>query len=179
MHVRSGACPALLGRGNLFVTVMLLEEILAVLSLKKVCEDRGCSYHCTSGQKPHLAKNGKRIDCKKSKYVPFVVPGLSTSSSTSSPLASSTSSSKDYVIRTESPAAERIGSKSAESRETRCTNQQKPKTQIKVKDAKKYKAIYRMICGTSYKEFRESLVDEGSPLEPRGNPEPGYRDTAS
>ena len=28
-------------------------------------------------------------------------------------------------------------------------------------------------------EFRENLVDERSPLEPGGNPEPGYRDTSS
>ena len=28
-------------------------------------------------------------------------------------------------------------------------------------------------------EFRENLVDERSPSEPRGNPEHGYRDTSS
>ena len=49
---------------DLFVTVMLLEETLAVLSLGK--------YHWTSGQKPHLIRNGKRIDCNISNYVPFV-----------------------------------------------------------------------------------------------------------
>ena len=48
---------------DLFVTVMLLEETTAVLSLGKLCEDHGYTYHWTSGQKPHLTKNGKRIDC--------------------------------------------------------------------------------------------------------------------
>ena len=67
---------------DLFVTVVLLEDTPAVLSLGKLCEDHGDTYHWTSGQKPHLTKNGKRIDCKQSNYVPFVVPGLSTSSST-------------------------------------------------------------------------------------------------
>ena len=30
---------------DLFVTVMLLEETPAVLSLGKLCEDHGCTYH--------------------------------------------------------------------------------------------------------------------------------------
>ena len=46
----------------LFVKSMLLEETPAVLSLGKLCEDHGYSYHWTSGQKPHLTKNGKRTD---------------------------------------------------------------------------------------------------------------------
>ena len=46
---------------NLFVTVMLLEDTLAVLLLGKLCEDHGKTYHWTSGQKPHLTKNGKHI----------------------------------------------------------------------------------------------------------------------
>ena len=36
---------------DLFVKVMLLEEKPAVLSLDKLCEDHGYSYHWTSGQK--------------------------------------------------------------------------------------------------------------------------------
>ena len=92
---------------DLLVTVMLLEETPAVLSLGKLCEDHGYAYHWTTGQKPHLTQNGKRINCKIANYVPFVVPGLSTSSSTSSSPASSTSSSQDTVISTENPATER------------------------------------------------------------------------
>ena len=65
---------------DLFVTVMLLEETPAVLSLGKLCEDHGCTYHWTSGQKPHLTKKGKNIDCNVSNCVPFVVLGLSTGS---------------------------------------------------------------------------------------------------
>ena len=45
---------------DLFVTVMLLEETPAVLSLGKLCEDHGYTYHWTSGQKPHLIRNGKK-----------------------------------------------------------------------------------------------------------------------
>ena len=46
---------------DLFVTVMLLEETPAVLSLGKLCEDHGYTNHWTCGQKPHLTQNGKRI----------------------------------------------------------------------------------------------------------------------
>ena len=67
---------------DLFVTFMLFEETPAVLSLGKLCEDHGYTCHWTSGQKPHLTKNGKRIDCNVSNNVPFVVPGLSASSTT-------------------------------------------------------------------------------------------------
>ena len=50
---------------DLFVTVMLLEDTLAVLSLGKLCEDHRYNYHWTSGQKPHLIKEGRRIECKR------------------------------------------------------------------------------------------------------------------
>ena len=45
---------------DLFVTVMLLEDTPTVLSLGKLCEDDGDDYHGTSGQKPHLIKNGRK-----------------------------------------------------------------------------------------------------------------------
>ena len=67
---------------DLFVTIMLLEETPAVPSLGNLCEDHGYTYHLTSGQKPHLTKNGKITNCTISNCVPFVVPGLSTSLST-------------------------------------------------------------------------------------------------
>ena len=78
---------------DLLVKVMLLDETSAVLSLGKLCVDHGYTYHWTSGQKTHLTKNGKRIDCNVSNYVPFVVPGLSASSSSTTPSRTSASSS--------------------------------------------------------------------------------------
>ena len=39
---------------DLFLTVKLLEDTPAVLSLGKLCEDHGYSYEWTSGHKPHL-----------------------------------------------------------------------------------------------------------------------------
>ena len=106
----------------LFVKVMLLEETPAVLSLGKLCEDPGYTYHWTSGQKSHLTKKkkAKNIDRNISNYVPFVVPGLSTSSSTTPTPISSSSSSQDSVFDTsrytENPVPERSGSTSEDLR---------------------------------------------------------------
>ena len=105
---------------DLFMTIMLLEETPADLSLGKLCEDHGKTYRWTSGQKPHLTKKGKRIDCNISNYVPFVVLGSSASSSSTPTPTSSTSSSQDSVFDvsryTENPAPERSGSTSEELR---------------------------------------------------------------
>ena len=38
-------------------------EWYIVLSLGKLCEELGFCYHWTSGQKPHLIKNGRKINC--------------------------------------------------------------------------------------------------------------------
>ena len=105
---------------NLFVTVVLLEETPAILYLWNLCEDHGYSYHWTSGHKPHLTKNGKRIDCNMSNFLPFVVPGLSMRSSMSSTPTSSSSSLQDSVFDvtrySEYPVPERSESVSEELR---------------------------------------------------------------
>ena len=54
---------------DLFVTVMLLEDTPAVLSLGKLCEDRGYSCEWTNGPKPNLIKNGKKIHRDTSNHV--------------------------------------------------------------------------------------------------------------
>ena len=76
--------------------------------------DHGYTYHWTSGQKPHLTKNGRRIDRNISNYVPFVVPCFSTSFSATPTPSSSSSSSQDSVFDvsryTENPVLEKSGS---------------------------------------------------------------------
>ena len=47
---------------ELFVTVLLLEETPAVLSLGKLCEEHWFSCHWISGRKPHLTEKGKRTN---------------------------------------------------------------------------------------------------------------------
>ena len=67
-----------------FLTMKVLENTPAVLSFGKLCDENGYSYEWINGQKPHLIKNGIRIQCNMENFVPIVVPGLSASSSSSS-----------------------------------------------------------------------------------------------
>ena len=62
----------------------VLENTPAVLSLGKLCDENGYSYEWINGQKPHLIKNGIRIQCNTENFVPIVVPGLSANSSSGS-----------------------------------------------------------------------------------------------
>ena len=57
---------------DLFVTVQILEDTPAVLSLGKLCDEHGYSYEWTSGQK----QNGRKIQCHTENCVLIVVPGL-------------------------------------------------------------------------------------------------------
>ena len=50
-----------------FVTVKLLDDTPAVLSLGKLCQDHRYSYEWTTGQKPQLIKDGRRIKMQRGK----------------------------------------------------------------------------------------------------------------
>ena len=69
---------------DIFLTMKVLENTPAVLSLGKLCDENGYSYEWINGQKPHLIKDGIRILCNTENFVPIVVPSLSSSSSGSS-----------------------------------------------------------------------------------------------
>ena len=69
---------------DIFLTMNVLENTPAVLSLGKLCDENGYSYEWINGQKPHLIKDGIRIPCNTENFVPIVVPGLSTNSSSGS-----------------------------------------------------------------------------------------------
>ena len=74
---------------NLFVTVQLLEETPAVLSLGKHWEDHGYSYEWVSGQKPRLTKEEKTIvqngQLRTSCCSKVIISSGSNSPSTSTP----------------------------------------------------------------------------------------------
>ena len=69
---------------GIFLTMKVLEDTPAVLSLGQLCDENGYSYEWINGQKPHFTENGIRIQCNTENFVPIVVPGLSTSSSSGS-----------------------------------------------------------------------------------------------
>ena len=82
---------------DVFLTMKVLEDTPAVLPLGKLCDDHGYSYESINGQKPHLIDNGIRIQCNMENFVPIVVPGLSTSSSSSLPSSTSMTPSRQEI----------------------------------------------------------------------------------
>ena len=82
---------------DIFLTMKVLEDTPAVLSLGKLCDENGYSYERINGQKPHLIKNGIRIQCNTENFVPIVVLGLSTSSSSSLPSSPSRTPSRQEI----------------------------------------------------------------------------------
>ena len=111
---------------DLSVTVQILEDTIAVLSLGKLCcEDYRYSYEWASGQKPHLIRNGRKSDATMKTVV---VPGSSAGSSSSTTSTSPTSSPQDTTDdSSSSPATTRrrrtssssLGSQSRDPTETR------------------------------------------------------------
>ena len=69
---------------DIFLTMKVLDNTPAVLSLRELCDENGFSFEWINGRKPHLMKDGIRIICNTENFVPIVVPGLSSSSSASS-----------------------------------------------------------------------------------------------
>ena len=53
---------------ELFVTVQILDDTLAVLSLGKLCKEHVYTYEWASGQKPHLTEQGKKIPMQNGKF---------------------------------------------------------------------------------------------------------------
>ena len=82
---------------DIFLTMNVLEDTPAVLSLGKLCDEHGYSYEWIIGQKPHLIKNGIRIQCNTDNLVPIVVLGLSSSSSSNFPSSTSMTSSRQEI----------------------------------------------------------------------------------
>ena len=175
---------------DIFLTMKVLENTPAVLSLGKLCDENGYSYEWINGQKPHHIKNGIRIPCITENFVPIVVPGLSSSSSGSSSTSktpsrqeslcstsSSSSSSPPTVTSSGNETRERedriesdtspvqvstsVDDRSGQPDETQANKIQKPN--------KKETTIERGNLASSevpewLQEFRENLVDDVIPV---------------
>ena len=117
---------------DIFLTIQVLENTPAVLPLGKLCDEHGYSYEWINGQKPHLIKNGNRIQCNTENFVSIVVQGLSSSSSSRShsstsmtasrqernhPTSSSSSSTSPTTVLSDSETRERRDSHASSSRE--------------------------------------------------------------
>ena len=64
---------------GIFLTMKVLENTSAVLSLGKLCDENGYSYEWFNGQISHFIQNGIRIQCNTENFFPIVVPDMSTS----------------------------------------------------------------------------------------------------
>ena len=84
---------------DIFLTMKVLENTPAVLSLGKLCDEHGYSYEWINGQKPQVKKkkNSIRVQCNTANFEPIVVPGLSRSSSSSLPSATSMTPSRQEI----------------------------------------------------------------------------------
>ena len=173
---------------DIFLTMKVLDNTPAVLSLGKLCDENGYSYEWINGQKPHLIKNGIRIPCNTENFVPIVVPGLSSSSSGSSSTSktpsrqeshfsssSSTSSSSPTVSEIQTREREdgidsdispvqvstSVGDRSGQPDETQANKIPKPnkkETTIELGNPL-YSEIPEWL-----QEFRENLVDDEIPV---------------
>ena len=175
---------------DLFVKVMLLQETPAVLSLGKLCDEHGYTYRWTSGQNPHLTEHCKRIDCNRSNHVTFVVPGMSASSSSTTPSSASSPSSsqestwanRDSVSENrnvETPVSERSGGTNEELRGDPLHESTETENQNKNRESKEVQRDVSHELPDRLQEFSENLVDESSSEELRGDLMQRSADTSS
>ena len=109
---------------GIFLTMKVLENTPAVLSLGKLCDENGYSYEWINGQKPHVIKNGIRVPCNTENFVPIMVPGLSSSSSGSSstlrtPMKQESRSSSSSSSSPSSPTVDEISVRETEDASNR------------------------------------------------------------
>ena len=107
---------------GMFLTMKVLENTPAVLSLGKLCDENGYSYEWTNGRKPHLIKEGIRIICNTENFVPIVVPGLTSSSSGSSSTSRTPMKQESRSSSPSSPSSP-FSRRNVGSRKGRCDKQ--------------------------------------------------------
>ena len=100
-----------------FLTMKVLENTPAVLSLGKRCDENGYFYEWINGQKPHLIKNGFRKQCNTENFVPIVVPGLSSSSSGSSSTSKTPSRQESHCSSSSSSSSSSLTVSEVQTRE--------------------------------------------------------------
>ena len=169
----------------------LLENTPAVLSLGKLCDENGYSYEWINGQKPHLIKDGIRIICNTENFVPIVIPGLTSSSSTSSSSLRTPIKQESYSSSSSSsssPSSPTVGEMSVREKEDAPNSDISPVPVSELVDDrsgkpeeiqanknpntnKKETTIERgNLCDDPeipewLQEFRENLVDDEIPLQ--------------
>ena len=104
---------------DIFLTMKVLDNTPAVLSLGKFCDENGYSYEWINGPKPHLINHGIRIICNTENFVPIVVLGLSSSSSAFSTTSRTPMKQESHSSSSSSssPSSPTVGESSVRERE--------------------------------------------------------------
>ena len=134
--------------------------------------------------------NSAELETLRTSRSPFVVSGLSESSSltTSSPGSPSSSSQESISDNTDSvsdnrgvenPVPERSGSTSEELRGNPLHESTETENQNKNEESEEVQRDISHELPDWLQEFRENLVDESTSTEPRGNPQQGCQETSS
>ena len=158
-----------------FLTMKVLENTPAVLSLGKLCDENGYSYEWINGQKPHVIRNGIRIPCNTENFVPIVVPGLSSSSSGSSstsrtPSRQESHSSSSSSTSSSSPAVSEIQTREREDQTESDISPVHVSTSVNDRSGQPDETTIERgnpLCSDIpewLQEFREILVDDEIPV---------------
>ena len=175
---------------DIFLTMKVLDNTPAVLSLGKLCDENGYSYEWINGQKPHLIEDGIRIICNTENFVPIVVLGLTSSSSTSSSSLRTPVKQESHSSSSSSspPSSPTVGEMSVREREDALNSDISPVPVSEFVDDRSGKPEEIQAneipkpnkkgnhdrmgnpCGDSeipewLQEFRENLVDDEIPLQ--------------
>ena len=158
---------------DIFLTMKVLENTPAVLSLGKLCDENGYSYEWINGQKPHLIKDGIRIICNTENFVPIVVPGLSSSSSASSstsrtPLKQGSHSSSSSSSLPSSPT---VGEISVRDREDAPNSDISPVPVSELVDDRTGKPVKTKANKISKTNKKETTIEWGNPCDDSEMPE--------
>ena len=142
--------------------------------LWKLCVEHRYSYEWINGQKPHLISNGIQIQCNRENFVPIVVPGLSTSSSSSFPSSTSMTPSRqeiDHLTSSLSSSTSPTVTSSAVSCDSETRARRDPCGIDPAASSSKHVERQERgnLCSSEIpeeellQEFRENLVDDGVP----------------
>ena len=164
---------------DIFLTMKVLDNTPAVLSLGKLCDENGYSHEWINGQKPHLIKDGIRIICNTENIVPIVVPGFVSSSSGSSstsrtPSRQESHSSSSSSTSSSSPTLSEIQTRERENGIDSDISPVQVSTSVDDRSGQPDETTIERgdpLCSDDseiperLQEFRENLVDDEIPLQ--------------
>ena len=153
-----------------FLTMKVLDNTPAVLSLGKLCDENGYSYEWINGQKPHLIKDGIRIICNTENFVPIVVPGLSSSPSASSStlrtsMKQESHSSSSSSSSSSSPSSPAVGEISVREREDAPNKDISPVPVSELVDDRSGKPEEIQANKTPKTNKKETTMERGNPCD--------------